>query len=325
MNKNKILIIFLILFLLLISFFFFMKNETIKTVEINFISDHPIALEGVKLPGDIQVFSEVLEINEAGLILYPIISFKRLDLNNSLDFINYSNSITNKLSTDEAKSIYLNETPNISASLNMTAISQKMNIKSIESDTTKIRYFYLLCSTDTRVDGKLYFDNAQILKNYIVDQLNKGTLYRDDQKPNTINIIMQCDLGSNNAPADMDEKTPIRNNTDDNVITDEPKNNENEIPQKPKRFSSKLKLNGNDISWNTELKSADELIIVFKSKVDGKVLVRENVTGSDSFTFSYSNSIYEASNIEIKLSGKWSNGSSIAGCGCIVTDELECH
>ncbi len=317
MKKNRLLMILLLLFafLLVILYFVFRDTTERKTIEINFITDHPMATSGSKLPEEMRVFCSVFDVEDQKMILFPRLSFQRLDEAPRVDTLQFSKPITADLSREDANLIYANETNTMMASVPMYKERTGNEPRDYHVFTEKFCHFFLVAKSDSRVDGKLYFDNAVMLRNYITEQLKAGTLFASSQEQNIVNIIV------------LSGET--------NVIAENPKGPEKQVdpkeredPQNPAGrpgvFPAKLRASGNNFSWSKDLSSADRLTIVFKSKVDGKVLVEEDVTGLTSYYFSYSNSNYEASPIEVKLISSWGNGSKMTG-GSLITSDLQCH
>jgi hypothetical protein len=137
--------------------------------------------------------------------------------------------------------------------------------------------------------------------------------------------VLDCCGNEVNNDIDSPQQTETRETreTTENGKKDDNQSDVSDLPKK--NYSGNIKQNGNTISWNADLATADQLTIIFKSDVDGKVLVSENVTGKSSFYFSYSNSIYEGSKIKVSLTGTWKNGSKISNSASLVTTTLECH
>ncbi len=314
MKRNRLLIIALLILalLLLVSYFIFRDNTERKTIEFNFITDHPLANDGDKLPAEMRVLCSVFDITEQKTILFPRLSFQRLDEAPRVDTLQFSKAITAELSKEDADLMYANETNTIMASVPMYKEKTGNAPRDYQVFTEKFCHFFLVSKSDSRVDGKLYFDNAVMLRNYITEQLNAGTLFNSSQEQNIVNIIV---LSGETDVISVDPKGPV-----------DPKEPE---PQKDTKersgvFAAKLRASGNTISWSKHLTTATNLVIVFKSKVDGKVLVEEDVTGLSSYYFSFSNSNYEGSPIEVKLKAQWDNNSKMTG-GSLNTSELQCH
>jgi hypothetical protein len=313
MKKNRIIIVALCLLALLalVLYFIFRDNTERKTIEFNFITDHPIANDGGKLPAEMRVFCSVFDITEQKTILFPRLSFQRLDQELRVDTLQFSKPITSELSREDADLMYTNETNTMLASVMMYKEKSDNEPRDFQVFTEKFCHFYLVPKSDGRVDGIRYFDNPISLRNYITSKLIEGTLFLADQKQNVINIILLS-----GASEEIDQEVP------DNTEIQEGPN----VPEGPaaKSYPANLKASGNTFNWSKDLKTANKLTIVFKSKVDGKILIREDVTGLSSYYFSYSNSNYEASPIEVRLEAEWGDGSKMTG-GSLVTSELQCH
>ncbi len=313
MKKNRILIIALLLLALLVMVLYFVFRDTTerKTIEFNFITDHPLANEGGKIPSEMRVFCSVFDIKEQKTILFPRLSFQRLDYELRVDTLQFSKPITTELTREDADLMYTNETSTMLASVMMYKVKSESEPRDHMVFTENFCHFYLVPSSDGRVDGIRYFDNAISLRNYITSKLIEGTLFMADQKQNVVNIILLS--GESGV---IEPKGP-----------DGPEGPEGpEVPEGPgaKIFAANLKASGNTFNWSKDLKTANKLTIVFKSKVDGKILISEEVTGLTSYYFSYSNSNYEASPIEVRLEAEWDDGSKMKG-GSLVTSELQCH
>lgn len=317
MKKNQLLLILAVLLLLLIGGYLYLTRDVSKTsvLEINFISDHPIE-ENRMIPNYLNVFAQVFE-DESGNHLISRLSFKRVDIGSiGVDSIQFSKPINSSLSHEEAQSLFDKERASISATSSML---QKKGDEKIDysRDTTNIVHFYLDMS-NTAPDNILTFNSASVLKNHIDSKLKEGNLFLQGLKPNSITVVLLS--GNKNKEIRQDEIEIEKPEPD--IKT------ENEIEQSkpidPKVYSAAIKVNGNNISWNRKLADAENLTITFTSNVDGKVLVSENVTGTSSYYFSYSNSIYEASSIKIQLKGSFEDGSTITNSSKS-TSELECH
>lgn len=344
MNKKYIsgLLIFGV-FAAIIAFYFSGNPSATKTLEIEFVSDHAIAKEGENLPAEISIFSSVFEIQAEKTNYYPLISFGRVDVSVPITHISYSKTISTELSLDEVSKIYLDETPFIKASKSMVEPSGNEKL-AVNSDTSKIRTFFLIPSEDSRKDDVRYFDNASKLKKHILKQLEDNVLFSENKEAGKLVILMLNDtverteivaapvpVAKTQKQIDQTKANPDKKEDAKVVVKIDPKKTEpTPIPDpkkklpKPQNFDAKLKTSGNSVSWNSDLKSAQSLRIKFTSKIDGKVLVNEDVTGLSEFYFSYRNSIYEASPITIQLTGTWENGSTIKNNTKTVSD-LECH
>jgi hypothetical protein len=165
---------------------------------------------------------------------------------------------------EKAKAIYT-EAPGIISTSLMT--QEKAGApRGYEKDTTKMCYFFLLCSGDKRRDNIKYFDNVSTLELKIKELLAAGTLFRSDQLPNTINVIMLCGEGDSEDES-VFEKTE-RKETDSDTSSGDRKENptdedgenprqEEETKPKPLKLGSfSLNFNTgssrNDFSWNLE-------------------------------------------------------------------------
>lgn len=321
-----------------ITYFFLASSSETKKLEINFIADHAICESGSNLPAELSLFSSVFEITEQSINFYPEIRFKRLDIDAPIHVITYSKNIDEETDLEEANQLYGDETPLIKAPTSMFTTENKLSeMKSLEQDTLNTLFFYLLPKGDINVDNKFIFDNPSTLKKQITHRMEKNELFAKGQKENQITVLILNQLPEKNEvkkEQKKDEKSTINPKTQNEpskvvvpiekpivkpVIVPNPK-----PTVKPKKYDAKIQTNGNAISWNSELKTADKLTIKFTSKVNGKVLVQEDVTGQSDFHFSYRNSIYEESAIKIELFGVWSNGSSVTNNTKTVSD-LECH
>ena len=315
----------ILLLLILLFFLLFRKSEDTTILHINFISDHAISEQNMIVPTEIQLFVDVYEDIENDVYYLPVVSFKRIDLESQTDSLTFSKSLYSDITVEEANTMYENEMLTYPSTFNMFANRQLSEFKSLDPERNGIRYFYLDLSGKGKSDGSIYFNNASVLHDYILQQLKLKTLINSPQKENTISIILLS--GENQQIYEVEKNTtkfeegPLEES--DNV-NDSPEVKTGSTVEKPKNFKSNLIANGNYITWNKELVNADRLTIKFTSKVDKNVLVEEDITGKSSFNFSYSNSIYTDSRIIIELIATFSNGSKITGNSLTVSN-LNCH
>ncbi len=316
----------ILLLLILLFFLLFRKSEEKTILHINFVSDHAISEQNMIVPTEIQLFVDVYEDIENDAYYLPVVSFKRIDVEYQTDTLTFSKSVYADISIEEANEMYETEMLTYSSTFNMFANRQLSEFKSLDLERNGIRYFYLDLSGKGKSDGSIYFNNASVLHDYILQQLKLKTLINSSQKANTISIILlsgdnqQIEGEENNKP-EIEEES---DNTTVDVVNDPPVVEPISTVEKPKNFKSNLIANGNYITWNKELANADRLTIKFTSKVDKNVLVEEDVTGKSSFNFSYSNSIYTDSRIIIELISTFSNGSKITG-NTLTVNNLNCH
>ena len=319
----------ILLLLILLFFLLFRKSEDTTILHINFISDHAISEQNMIVPTEIQLFVDVYEDIENDVYYLPVVSFKRIDLESQTDSLTFSKSLYSDISVEEANTMYENEMLTYSSTFNMFANRQLSEFKSLDPERNGIRYFYLDLSGKGKSDGSIYFNNASVLHDYILQQLKLKTLINSSQKENTISIILlsgenqQIDEVENNT-TEVEEVPLEESDNSVEVVNDSPEVKTGSTVEKPKNFKSNLIANGNYITWNKELANADRLTIKFTSKVDKNVLVEEDVTGKSSFNFSYSNSIYTDSRIIIELIATFSNGSKITG-NTLTVSNLNCH
>ncbi len=329
-NKKWFIAGGILLSLILLFILLFRKSEEKTILHINFVSDHAISEQNMIVPTEIQLFADVYEDIENDAYYLPVVSFKRIDVESQTDTLTFSKSVYADISVEEANEMYENEMLTYSSTFNMFANSQLNEFKSLDPERNGIRYFYLDLSGKGKSDGSIYFNNASVLHDYIQQQLKLKTLINSSQKANTITIILLSgdnqqieEVEENNVNQDEEVSTEENENTVE-VTNDSPEVKTPNTVEKPKNFKSNLSSNGNYITWNKELASADRLTIKFTSKVDKNVLVEEDVTGKSSFNFSYSNSIYTDSRIIIELIATFSNGSRISG-NSLTVNNLNCH
>lgn len=305
-------------------YFLFFGKTTVKALEINFISDYPIASSGEFLPSEVAIFADKYDDETNEITYLSRLSFKRLDVDRSADSILFSKSVGNESDPDETLNMFKSELATKVASANMFEPLGKV-IKNLKPDTTNVRYFYLLCSNNGKVDNVVYFDDEQILKTHIRNLLASGTLFKENHRPNTVSIILVCEDGSSTELQTKPDNSPDEIEPEEVVVENTLVNAPKTSTERPKIYNAQLSQSGNTIRWNTELKKAERLTITFKSEVDGKTLKSEDVTGESDYEFSYQNSVYEGSKIKVSLSATFSDGSSIKGGANLTTTSLECH
>jgi len=333
-NKKPLvigLIIGLLIAISIVGLIVFTSGPNKTVIKINFISDHSIAQENSSLPSEIITFASIFENVEENAYFLPILSFERLDLDYPADTIPFTRSVYNDIDIEAAKKMYEDERQTIPSMYSMYAPSNLAENKSINESVNNVRYFYLDKSKSGKFDGRLYFNDENLLREYINVQLANQTLFLSGQKQNVINII----IIDNNDDVDQkkDENLPFDNKkeiegpfneidekVDQEVLPEEVKVGKVNV----KTYNANLVSNGNQISWNSELTNAQSLIISFKSLEDGNVLVEENVKGQSGYYFTYSNSIYTDSRIKVELKAVFSDNSKIKNQS-ITVNNLTCH
>jgi len=333
-NKKPLvigLIIGLLIAISIVGLIVFTSGPNKTVIKINFISDHSIAQENSSLPSEIITFASIFENVEENAYFLPILSFERLDLDYPADTIPFTRSVYNDIDIEAAKKMYEDERQTIPSMYSMYAPSNLAENKSINESVNNVRYFYLDKSKRGKFDGRLYFNDENLLREYINVQLANQTLFLSGQKQNVINII----IIDNNDDVDQkkDEHLPFDNKkeiegpfneidekVDQEVLPEEVKVGKVNV----KTYNANLVSNGNQISWNSELTNAQSLIISFKSLEDGNVLVEENVKGQSGYYFTYSNSIYTDSRIKVELKAVFSDNSKIKNQS-ITVNNLTCH
>ena len=333
-NKKPLvigLIIGLLIAISIVGLIVFTSGPNKTVIKINFISDHSIAQENSSLPSEIITFASIFENVEENAYFLPILSFERLDLDYPADTIPFTRSVYNDIDIEAAKKMYEDERQTIPSMYSMYAPSNLAENKSINESVNNVRYFYLDKSKRGKFDGRLYFNDENLLREYINVQLANQTLFLSGQKQNVINII----IIDNNDDVDQkkDENLPFDNKkeiegpfneidekVDQEVLPEEVKVGKVNV----KTYNANLVSNGNQISWNSELTNAQSLIISFKSLEDGNVLVEENVKGQSGYYFTYSNSIYTDSRIKVELKAVFSDNSKIKNQS-ITVNNLTCH
>lgn len=333
-NKKPLvigLIIGLLIAISIVGLIVFTSGPNKTVIKINFISDHSIAQENSSLPSEIITFASIFENVEENAYFLPVLSFERLDLDYPADTIPFTRSVYNDIDIEAAKKMYEDERQTIPSMYSMYAPSNLAENKSINESVNNVRYFYLDKSKRGKFDGRLYFNDENLLREYINVQLANQTLFLSGQKQNVINII----IIDNNDDVDQkkDEHLPFDNKkeiegpfneidekVDQEVLPEEVKVGKVNV----KTYNANLVSNGNQISWNSELTNAQSLIISFKSLEDGNVLVEENVKGQSGYYFTYSNSIYTDSRIKVELKAVFSDNSKIKNQS-ITVNNLTCH
>jgi hypothetical protein len=329
-NSNKRLVLILSIGLILITsivIYFVSGSPESKIVEINFVSSCTVCEDGDKIPTKIAMFSDVYTDDENDIQYISKISFERLDLDRITDTVIFSKPIDKNSDPDEMMEMFKNERNYIQATTGMYIGEPKSENKSLENEIKMVKHFFLVCQGSAKVDNRVYFDSQDMLKKHISEEIKSGKLNENGFKPNSIVIVLDCCM--NEEVIEEDPKgeyeggqTPPQTTVGNDDVVDQP-----EGGGKPaaKKYSGNIKQNGNTINWNADLASANQLTITFTSLVDGKVLVSDDVTGKSSYSFSYSNSVYEGSKIKVSLSGSWDNGSKITGSSNLTTTTLECH
>ena len=326
--KKWILGIGIALVLILLFFLLLRKSEETTVLHINFVSDHAISQQNSYIPLEIQIFADVYEDEVNDTYYLPVVSFKRIDIEYQTDTLIFSKSVYSDISLEDANTMYENEILTYKSTFNMFSNRQLSEFKSLDIDRNGIRYFYLDLSGQGKSDGNVYFNDAKVLHNYILDQLKLKKLFNSSQKPNTISIILLSGDGEVKEEI-VTEETGNFETIESEVTTEENRGGSQEdspvvTTEKPKNYNANLSANGNSIKWNSDLVNAEKLTIKFTSRVDKNVLVEEDVTGQTNFNFSYSNSIYTDSRIIIELFATFSNGSKISG-NSITVNNLNCH
>jgi hypothetical protein len=322
MNK-RLLLTLSILFILIVAIiiYFLCDSKESKIVEINFVSACKVCEDGDNVPTKIGMFADVYPDDENGFEYISKLSFKRLDLDRITDSLLFSKPINSSLDPSDALKLFRDERNYLRATTGMYINEPKSQERDVANETRMVKYFYLVCQGSNKVDNRIYFESQDQLKKHISEEIRSGRLNVSGFKPNSIVIVLDCCDNTDNPDSNPGTVTPPPTGpTGDNG----PKNPQPETSSS-KKYSANIKQNGNSISWNHDLGSADQLTITFKSEVDGKVLVSENVTGRSDYYFSYSNSVYEGSKIKVSLSGTWNNGSKISGSSSLTTTTLECH
>jgi hypothetical protein len=330
-NSSKKLIIILLSGMMLIGaifIYFFYTSQEAKIVEINFVSSCAVCEDGENVPTKIAMFSEVYPDDENDIQYISKLSFKRLDLDRITDTIVFSKTIDKFSKTEEMSEMFLQERNNLPASVGMYINEPKSQNKSLENEIKMVKHFFLVCQGSAKVDNRVYFDSQDMLKKHISEEIKSGKLNEEGFKPNSIVIVLDCCMNEEVIEEDPKgggkggQPTPPQPVDVNDPVVDQPQGGGNTIASK---YSGNIKQNENTISWNPDLATADQLTITFKSEVDGKVLVSEDVSGKSSYYFSYSNSLYEGSKIKVSINGTWNNGSKISGSSSLSTTTLECH
>jgi len=329
MNKKLLLILSIGLILIAsIIIYFVSGSPESKIVEINFVSECAVCEDGDKIPTKIAIFSEVYADDENDIQYISKISFKRLDLDRITDTLMFSKPIDKNSDPEEMMEMFKNERNVVSATTGMYIGEPKSENKSLENEIRMVKHFFLVCQGSSKVDNQVYFDSQDLLKKHISEEIKSGKLNEEGFKPNSIVIVLDCCVNEEvlkKDPVGEDQggqPTPPQPVGGNVPVVDQPQGGANTAS---KKIPGNIKQNGNTINWNADLASANQLRITFTSIVDGKVLVSDDVTGKSSYYFSYSNSVYEGSKINVSLSGSWDNGSKITGSSTLTTTTLECH
>jgi hypothetical protein len=159
-----------------------------KIIEIDFLSDHPIVgTSHASMPQEVISFADCFEQNDS-INYIAKISFRRVDINDQhSDSVIYLGKIYENLNCKEANKIFDNENPSLKATPMM---SYPIGSSNNYPDTSKHRVFRLVRHGDSRVIGStIFFDSVPLLKQFINNELGKGTLFSSGR--NKVLIILE--------------------------------------------------------------------------------------------------------------------------------------
>ena len=189
-NRKSILVIVLLLTIILILlalYFFVFKSEKPRMLELRIVTYTSLCNgSDNSMNSSVLPFFRIFDGDDC--IYYPEIRIKRNDHNGQNDGFSFASKVDENKKKNEVEKIFKNASKEL-----MPAIAcQEHGSDSINIsiDTTKVRHFFLVPEKDKRVDGKLYFGDAQKLAAYLDQLASEGDLFSDHQKPDAVNIII---------------------------------------------------------------------------------------------------------------------------------------
>ena len=189
-NRKSILVIVLLLTIILILlalYFFVFKSEKPRMLELRIVTYSSLCNgSDNSMNSSVLPFFRVFDGEDC--IYYPEIRIKRNDHNGQNDGFSFASKVDENKKKNEVEKIFKNASKEL-----MPAIACQENGSdsiNISIDTTKVRHFFLVPEKDKRVDGKLYFGDAQKLAAYMEELASEGDLFSDQQKPDAVNIII---------------------------------------------------------------------------------------------------------------------------------------
>ncbi|MFM7730427.1 MAG: hypothetical protein ACKO6L_05275, partial [Flavobacteriales bacterium] len=192
MEKNKkskllLILVFIILVILLLLYFLVFKTEKPKILDLKIVTYAPLCEDSnASMSGDVSPFFRIYEGD--GCVYYPEIKIKRNDYDGRTEGFAFTSEINLKTKESDAEKVYKGAADEKMPILACNA--HGADSLSIAKDTTKVRHFFLVKKNDSRVDGKLYFDDSQKLAVHIDKLGAKGDLFTEEQKPDAVNIII---------------------------------------------------------------------------------------------------------------------------------------
>ena len=325
MKKYKSYFFLSILFIifLIVGYFLIGGNSKENNIlEVIFISDRAISEKNSSVPNDIMMFAKTFTENPTKDFIGKV-SFKRIDIEKlNADTIMYSKTLNSELSAKNAQKIFDSENTLQKSTINM--YTESKNTKdSFESDTTNIRYFYLVEGGDKRIDNIKYFSNAILLRDHINGCLKNNSLFLENQKINTVTILKL------KIPLIVEKKPKIRYNEDinelpvKNIETQVENTPTTKIEDKPINIETGLKRikDLNKVQWNKELtKHAKELTIRFTVNGIG-VLADESVMGKSTYDYCPQNSDAQGRKTKVELIADFGEKKVVLSGNRILTDQ----
>jgi hypothetical protein len=235
-----------------------------EKLEINFVSDYPIAVEKSKIPNEISVFFDKFELSEIKTEYDNKISFRRIDLK---DFKSVS------VSNDETSSLpkmYFKKDNDI--------------LDSYKNDTLNRVYYYLFPPNSLKYDNIKTFNNASTLREHIATKLSDKSLFNNGKVLNKITILFLSGEIENSTVSqttnDHQEGTQIKKDTNKNgeTFVGQPKPEPIKIPE----INVDLKVDGNTIYWNSELSNVNSLKLKI-TPIDGDPIIYDVTNESSKY------------------------------------------
>jgi hypothetical protein len=250
------------------------KNNEKKELEINFVSDHPIAEVNSKIPNEISVFFDKFVLSEIKTEYENNISFRRIDLAD-----NKSVSVSNNETTALPK-MYLNKDNN--------------NLDSYKNDTLNIVYYYLVSSNNVKnVDNIKIFNDVSLLREHIKTKLLDKSLFNNGEVLNRITVLLLSgEIKDLNIQQTQNEQQQVKqppvettkptvNTVEQSVQVTQPTPKAIKIPE----INVNLKVDdNNNVSWNPRLADSDiNLSLIFER--NGQIVENTDVSNQSSYTY----------------------------------------